>query len=201
MMGKLLRAGLFLGIFFGFTEARAADGIEAPSRVAIQAAAVDFTATSNLKALTVQGRSESVRGSGIIQYVGDKVIVQTFEASVAVDSLSTGMDLRDRHMRERIFTDASGKLPDVTFKASNVTCAKSGPCDVSGSLSIRGLERPAKASLRLDEGGLGRAELAVNLSSYGIELPSHLGVKIADQVKVKIDLKGQIEKLSITSAR
>ena len=111
-----------------------------------------------------------------------------------VNTLNTGMGLRDSHMRKYVFTTSDGQTPDVKFVASKATCSAAGAnqstCHVSGDLSIRGTARPFTIALKVTENdGSYRAsgEGIVKLSTYGIPQPSQLGVHTDDDIKLRLE--------------
>jgi polyisoprenoid-binding protein YceI len=110
-----------------------------------------------------------------------------------VTTLSTGLSLRDEHMRRYIFTPDDGQLPDVRFIAGKTRCSAEvsgrSACKVVGELSVRGTTRPFVFSLKLKRDGNAfhaDGEGALKLSTYGIPQPSQFGVKSLDDVKLEI---------------
>jgi len=103
-------------------------------------------------------------------------------------------------MRRYIFTTADGKTPDLRFESAEAACAaQSGQsrefsCQVSGSLTIRGVARPFSIPLKIRvEGAVFRAtgESTVKLSDYGIEPPSQFGVKTTDEIQLHVEFNGK----------
>jgi polyisoprenoid-binding protein YceI len=67
-------------------------------------------------------------------------------------------------------------------------------CAVNGSMAIRNVPRAFSITLKLrQDGPLVRASAdgVVKLSDYGIERPTQLGVKTADEVKIHLDLSAR----------
>ena len=61
---------------------------------------------------------------------------------------------------------------------------------MSGTLAIRGTPRPFAIDLKVTGGGdtfRAVGDGVVSLSAYGIDRPSQLGVKTADEVKLRFD--------------
>ncbi|MGQ0506347.1 MAG: YceI family protein [Myxococcaceae bacterium] len=167
-------------------------------RVNVTAGLVRFTATSNVKALSIHGESTTVVGGVELAQVPGAIVLKQLRASVAVESLVTGMAVRDRHMQERVFKTAQGQLPSITFESDGAQCPVSGNraiCSLNGKMSIRGAVRPVSMKLNvfLDEDGKARAQVdaSVKLSDFGIEAPAQFGVKVNDAVDLHVELSGK----------
>ena len=157
---------------------------------------VTFEVGTNVPALRVHGKSNAVKAHARVGLGPEgSAVLEGIEASVPVKSLGTGLELRDEHMRKYIFTKPDGQIPDLRFSAERAACPRmeSGQrikCAVSGELVIRETARPFTIALTLiEENGNVRAagDGIVKLSAYGIEQPSQLGVRTADDVKLRLE--------------
>jgi polyisoprenoid-binding protein YceI len=136
--------------------------------------------------------------------------LERIEAWVAAGTLKTGMSLRDEHMRKRIFTTAAGELPDLRFESGDVDCpgvaaGREATCAITGTMAIRGAAHAFSIPLKVRQDGTGAAFRAVGdgvlkLSDYGIEQPSQLGVKTANEVNIHLDLSGKEADLVATAS-
>ena len=112
---------------------------------------------------------------------------------VPVKTISTGMGLRDEHMRKYVFTTADGQVPDLRFTADAVACrgpAAQRTCELAGQLTVRGTVKPFTMTLKVSHDGSayrGVGDAVVKLSVYGIPAPSQLGVRTDDDVKLHLD--------------
>jgi polyisoprenoid-binding protein YceI len=158
---------------------------------------VRFTVPVNLRFLTIHGWTRALTGSVGVAPDEGGFALRDAALRVPVASLSTGMGLRDRHMRERIFATEDGGLPDVVFDSEAGRCRLAGEtalCRVEGRLAIRARERPFAVDLRVtrsDGGFHAEGEGRVRLSDYEIERPSQFGVKTADEVLLEIEVRGR----------
>ena len=82
-------------------------------------------------------------------------------------------------------------MPDVRFLAEKATCSKASgnqsTCELAGDLVIRGRARPFTIALKVteDKGSYHPSgHSIVKLSTYGIEQPSQLGVRTADDAHI-----------------
>jgi polyisoprenoid-binding protein YceI len=166
--------------------------------IAVAGSAV-FIANTNVSAISVKGKSPALQASTTVKQSPDGLQVEHIEAWVPVNTLATGMNLRDEHMRKLIFTTADGKTPDVRFEAENASCPAPGTshstmCQVTGTLSIRGVAKPFAVALKVHEQSQVfkvAADGVVKLSDYGIEPPSELGVKTQNEVQLHLEFTGK----------
>jgi polyisoprenoid-binding protein YceI len=165
----------------------------APTPLQVADGTAQFDAATNIPAISVHGESTKLQGRASVRPSGDGIAIEQMEATLPVQSLKTGMELRDEHMRKRVFMTADGQLPDLKFVADKADCSGSereSTCEVSGQLSIRGTTRPFTINLKVNKSGDGyhaAGDGTVKLSAYGIERPSQLGVSTEDEVSLHLD--------------
>jgi polyisoprenoid-binding protein YceI len=172
-----------------------------PQVVGIESGSATFYSATNVSGIEVKGVSNALAARAEVAKNGDEMIVKHVDATLPVKSLATGMKMRDEHMRKYIFTTAAGQEPDLHFTAESASCpapaaAQGFSCQLSGSLSIRGLDRPLTLSLKVKEQGSSSVFRVagsgiVKLSDYGIEPPSQLGVKSSNEVEIHLDFTGK----------
>jgi len=123
---------------------------------------------------------------------------------VDLRTLKTGIDTRDRHMRENhLHTD---KYPYAFFEFSGVSGLLAGvrpdstfKGEVQGYFYIHGGKRRLSASISFEwktapDGHrqlLGRADFALNLDEYQIERPKALFLKLAETIEVEVMLSAR----------
>lgn len=166
--------------------------------VVIEGGKATFFVATNMPGITVKGRSEALRGRVQIHRASDGVTLERIEAWLAVTTLATGVAVRDKHMREHVFTTPSGELPDLRFEGEKVACPGVLPgheatCQVSGTLAIRGVARNFSIPLRIREDGAAPSfrvsgDATLRLSDYGIEQPSQFGVRTANEIEIHLEL-------------
>jgi polyisoprenoid-binding protein YceI len=142
-----------------------------------------FSAPVNVKAFTVRGEAQKFFGSARVQ---DHGALSELEARVPVESLTTGMKIRDQHMRERIFTTKDGATPDLVFKSTGILCSEES-CNVQGTLTIAGKAR--EQTFRCNRLATFTCTTQVSLTRFEIERPSHLGVKVEDLIEVQVQAR------------
>ncbi|MBI4509513.1 MAG: YceI family protein [Deltaproteobacteria bacterium] len=137
---------------------------------------------------------------------------QGAQASVAVDltKLKTGVDKRDQHMRSADFLDTA-KFPTATFELTkieakgDIQAAGGATATGHGKLTIKGTTKeisvPVKIMFRKVDDQLKKlgftgdvlrvtGQFSIQLSDYGINVPSMLGQKVSNTVAVALSLTG-----------
>jgi polyisoprenoid-binding protein YceI len=189
----LVAAVCSLGVAYGQAQS--------PFAVQIEGGNVQFDSDTNLSAISVHGKSSTLRVEVRGMKTADALTLEQVRATLPIKAISTGMSLRDEHMRKYIFTTADGKEPDLIFTATNLRCAakpgQEDACPITGTLAIRGVERPFAMTLKVKQEAGSPAvfkaagSAKVKLSDYGIERPSQLGVQTQDEVKLSIQFTGR----------
>jgi len=173
--------------------------------VEIRGGTAVFGAATNLSAISVHGKSTALQGRAQIRRTADGLVIDSIDALVPVQSLNTGLGVRDDHMRKRVFETAPGVAPDLRFTAEKVACEGDGgakTCRVAGNLVIRDTPRPFTIALRVNDKGHTfqvSGDAVVRLSAYGITPPSQLGVTTADDVSLHIEFVGKAVAQPVTT--
>jgi polyisoprenoid-binding protein YceI len=168
---------VFLGVFLLSLSAKAQE-------FQTQAGKVVFLSKASLSEFT--GESKTLKG--LIDL--DKNLVDFF---LDLNTLKTGITLRDKHMRENYletekypFAEFTGKfetLPKLTGASERVT--------VRGKFKIHGVEREITVTgnlRKLTNGSLElKAEWVVALNDYNIEIPKLVFYELAAEQQVSIE--------------
>ena len=165
----------------------------------VRSGLVKFEARTNVSAISVHGESAAMSAELILRKADSGVEVDNLRAVVDPKTLSTGMSVRDQHMRKRIFADNSEKMPALEFVSTKSSCPDlpQGPevmCRISGNLSMRGVARPFEMDLKVRNDGKAyrvSGDAIVKLSSFGIEMPCQLGVCVTDDVKLRLEFQAK----------
>lgn len=118
--------------------------------------------------------------------------VQTGEAVSATDirldlnSLTTGMSLRDRHAKKYLETE---KYPEAILLSAN---GKSGKG--KGRLRLKGVERDIEGTYRIVDGRFLQAEFPIKLSEFSISGINYRGIGVKDDVKIDITVPLEVAK-------
>jgi len=153
---------------------------------------IEFVVVTNVLSMTVEGQSSKMTADVTLDSSGSELNLRDIRAVVDPKTLATGISLRDRHMREKVFAIDDGTVPQVQFTGKETTCPKpqsnkETTCQVSGQLTIRRATRPFAVDLKIRDGGNGyriNGNGVLMLSAFGIERPCQLGVCVNDEVKL-----------------
>jgi len=138
------------------------------------------------------------RIDGFIHWEGDVLVEgEDYDNSqlyfeVDLNSLDTGIGMRNRHMRDNYletdkfpYATYTGKLDKVTREADGGFLVAS-----SGVLSIHGTEKPYTFECRISQEDSTyriQCEFPVSLPDFGIKVPSLMFLKINEKIELKLD--------------
>ena len=159
--------------------------------------------------------------TGHIQ-VNPKDITKGLKASFALDlaSLKTGIDKRDEHMRDNFLETAKHPIAMLTIdkvtKASDkmLVDGKTLMVDAEGTLSLHGVKNTVQLQditvTYFDESEATKGRLpgdlliinggfSLNLPDHSIEVPQFIFLKLAETIKVSVDLAGSTATKSVAN--
>jgi polyisoprenoid-binding protein YceI len=150
----------------------------------------------------IVGSSNSLSGSATISGDGG-----SFSFEVPVDSLKTGIDLRDEHLRGEYWFD-SKKFPKISFKGETLKKISDGVYEATGKFEIKGVakELTVKLSTKIISKETAKAagldevefmkvkgEFSLKLSDFGIKIPDMAAAKVNDLWTIKLSLYGKLK--------
>lgn len=158
-----------------------------------QESKVEFLAIGKPSLLKIKGTGGKAKGT----LTSDSGLVRG-EIIVALDKMTTGIDLRDEHMKSK-YLDTS-KFPEASLKIDDFKLAtdpfateiqlKNVP--FTGKLKVHGEESSVSGSADISSDKsfvTVSAKTKTNISNHKIALPSYLGIKVADEVEISAELK------------
>jgi polyisoprenoid-binding protein YceI len=181
----MMKTVLASAVFLGFTGARAAT-------IQTTKGHVEFLAIGKPSAIKIRGKGEDLKSD--LQWK-DKQVTGKFTFNL--DSLSTGIDLRDTHMKEKYLETGKFKNAELDLKSVALTqdlCKENIKIEkvpFEGTLKLHGVEKPVKGDFDVTSNsgtGISKVRFNTNISDYGIEIPVYLGIKVADQVENTVEL-------------
>jgi polyisoprenoid-binding protein YceI len=131
-------------------------------------------------------------GPGGLKIVGNTSQISVKEdgtnavVSVPLGGLSTGIALRDKHMKEKYLE--TDKYPNAELTVAR-SAVKEGSGSAQGTMKIHGQSKPVTFSYNAKKSGSGYAvdgTVRVNIKDFGIEVPSYLGVTVKPDVEVAV---------------
>lgn len=146
---------------------------------------------------TILGSTREIRGSAVVDFEGG--LAQT-SLEVPVDTLRTGIDLRDEHLRSGMWLDAK-KHPTISFVSTSARKIDDTRWEVSGTFSMHGESRELSTTVEVrpipagvaKQAGLGKgdwiritAPFEIKLSEFGVKIPKKPAQRVNDTWKVKV---------------
>lgn len=122
------------------------------------------------------------------------------EITLDLETIETGIALRDRHLRENCLEVAKGRGFDKAVLSEIVLAEADGAgfrgrTKFEGALLLHGVSRPVagKAVIRAAEPGVRvEAEFVLTLTDFGIEPPQYMGVGVSNKVSVKVSFAARL---------
>lgn len=110
--------------------------------------------------------------------------------SVALANLSTGISLRDHHMKEKYLEVPKYPSGVLTVAKSSLRIPAGGSqveADVPGTLTLHGQTRPVTVHYTAKSDGpatSAQGKFHINMTEFGIVVPSYLGVTVKPDVDI-----------------
>lgn len=121
------------------------------------------------------GKSDQLKAFGAIRDNSNNIKIDRIE--LALDTLKTGIALRDEHMTKKYFE--TDKHPQAVISGVTASGGK-----FSASLVIRNKTKSIEGAYKLN-GGQVEAEFNCLISDFDIKPPKYMGVGVEDKVVVK----------------
>lgn len=152
---------------------------------------VEFLAVGQPSALKIRGKLDNGKSlGGKLEIVEGKL---QGVAKVNMQSFDTGIDLRNKHMKEKYLETPKYPESTVTLKpvvlpgdTSQATYEYAGPFE--GTLKLHGVEKPIKGELKVSKNAekwKGSFSFSFELQDYGIDVPKYLGITVSKAVSVE----------------
>lgn len=149
-------------------------------------------------------RGQFNRISGSVEFDPERVGASSVELKIDVNSVVTGINKRDDHLKSADFFDA-GAYPEITFRSRRVEPLEEGRGRVTGDLTIHGTTRevafdveyrgPVKSPLGGETTMGFSAALTLDRMDYGVlwnEVMEGGGLMIDRTVELNIDLEADL---------
>lgn len=143
--------------------------------------------------LRVVGKTNQIRGTVVGNLSSPSSLIAEF--SVALDSLDTGINQRNKTMRDKCLE--TNKYPNVTFKLSKilrpVRPGEKTQVEIEGIFDLHGIKRTEKLLVNVLYDNASKklninAEFLIRLSDYQIKRPHILFFQLSDLIKINLDL-------------
>lgn len=118
---------------------------------------------------------------------------QHVEVSIPAGSLTTGLSLRDAHLRSATFFDAR-RYPVIKFASDHIERTEQNTFAVHGMLSLHGRERPVRLDVALDAKSSRRVRVTGVVRRSAFAIPRnrvlHLLMRLAIGDAVRVTAEG-----------
>ncbi len=161
---------------------------------------VEFLAIGKPSAIKIRGETKTDKIkeplTGKLQIVDNGL---TGTAQFQLDALDTGIESRNGHMKEKYLE--TKKFPTSTIKILTMKLPADEPgkevslegIAFTGSLNLHGQEKPIKGVANYEKKD-SKTNLSflfeISVTDFGIEIPSYLGIKVTDAVKITTKVSG-----------
>ncbi len=173
---------------------------------AAHAATVDFKPADGKTEFSAVGKPAMIKINGHGTGPEGKLTVDkgAINGTLNVDltQLTTDIELRDDHMKNKYLEVQKFPKSQITFKdfkpsvAFDQLTGKETEMPFTADLTLRGKTQPISGTVKLKKSSQkleGEAEFSVKIMTFLETLPSYAGIKVAEDVKVKIKLNGTIQ--------
>jgi polyisoprenoid-binding protein YceI len=151
---------------------------------------------------TVRGQFGSYRGK--LELDPGDFSKSKFEGEIDVESIDTGNEQRDAHLRNNDFFDAPNH-PKITFKSTRIESKGGDDYVVTGDLTIRGVTK--EIALDVEWSGTSKnpygktvaglsARGTINRKDFGVSFNALLetgGVAVGEKVKIEVEVEAVAE--------
>jgi len=117
---------------------------------------------------------------------------QTVTVTVTLTHLSTGIELRDKHMREKYLETPTYPTAVLTIPRASLAFPAPGATqagDPQASVTIHGQTRPSTFHYSATNDAAGYhvdATLRVNMRDFGVVVPNYMGVSVKPDVDIDV---------------
>lgn len=151
---------------------------------------INFLAVGRPAMIKIKGNASAPLTKAIL----NKDILSV-ESQLSLESLNTGIDLRDEHMKEKYLQIK--EFPMAVLKINSINLPSGfelKPISLKelpfvGTLMLHGKEQIINGVFSLSDNFQLSASFTIKLSDFGIEVPSYLGINVADNVLIDTQFK------------
>jgi polyisoprenoid-binding protein YceI len=162
---------------------------------------VSFT-VRHMMVSKVRGRFDKFEGTIV---TAEDPLGSTVTASVELDSINTGQEQRDAHIRSADFFEVE-KYPTMTFTSTALKAAEEG-FTLEGDLTLKGVTK--SVAFNLEVNGFGpdayggtrvgfSAETQIHRSDFGVNFNGPIpgvpgGVAVSENVTINLEIEGVLQ--------
>jgi polyisoprenoid-binding protein YceI len=157
-------------------------------------AKVEFLALATPGALKISGKQANASAVKTNIKIDNNQV--TGSSTILMDTFSTGLGLRDKHMKENYLE--SSKFPESSFTYKKLTLPKDFTGEnipFEGTLKLHGIEKPVTGLIKADKRNstlILDHVFKIKTSDFGISTPKYMGVVMGEEVEIKVMLEGNV---------
>jgi len=164
---------------------------------------LDLTKTTNKVTFLAVGRPSAIKIRGRIKDGSQHPLTGQLkfsentvlgEAQFRLNCFDTGIGLRNRHMKEKYLETDKFSHAKIQIKTLSLPEGFSGEdIPFSGSLTLHGVTKPIKGKVEIERDSEEvemQFSFKLKIDDYAIDIPSYLGIKVADEVTVGVEIQG-----------
>jgi len=154
------------------------------SALKVNSGKITFLAKGNPGFMKIEGTSEGKGLSGTLDSSQGKLSGDLF---LELKTLSTGMDLRDEHMKDKYLEVSKYPQARLTLKSVTLNPAEDTDGKFNGELTLHGVTKEVNGTFAYEASEKKvNASFILKVSDYAIDIPSWMGVTVADLVEVNV---------------
>lgn len=154
-----------------------------------EAGKVEFEAIGKNSLLKISGFGAGATAD--LKVNGKKI---SGEVIFTLESLKTGIDIRDEEMKEKYLQTKTYPEAKITFNEFEMPSGwslqnpKIATSSFRGKLKLHGVEREITGLYSVNSDLKATAKFDVKLTDFSIEIPVYLGIKVADFIKINVTM-------------
>ena len=186
---KTAALAIAIGVVCGAISHSANAAVE---KMHVDSGSTKFLAVGRPSLLKIRGEGKGPQGD---LQINDGSV--TGDLKMDITSFSTGIDMRDHHMKEKYLEVEKFPAATLTIKKATIGDASSLPKDIDfeGDLTLHGVTQPVKGKAHVEKDGANfsfNASFPVKITDHKIDIPSYGGIKVADEVTVEVSSKATL---------
>ncbi|MFM8314272.1 MAG: YceI family protein [Deltaproteobacteria bacterium] len=155
---------------------------------------VGFIALATPGALKISGKEGDAKGLKTEIYFEQGKLGGT--STLKLDTLTTGIGLRDKHMKENYLEVSKFPETQFTYKKLNLPSQLTGEkIPFEGVLKLHGIEKPVSGMVKAAKEGSKLSlehEFKIKTGDFGISTPKYMGVTMGEEVVVQVKIEGTL---------
>lgn len=164
-------------IFFGLTSL---NSFSAQYEVKPSESQISFKARGKPSFISINGQAPAAKGS-----LTEMDNVFSGEVLIDTNKITTGIDLRDSHLKDNYLEVAKFPMAKVTFNNVRLQDKEN---DFVAELTLHGVTKKISGKAQRENDRV-KANFTVDLNDFAIKIPSYQGITVAQDVVISVDLK------------